>query len=56
MKIFAYIDPGTGSLFLQALAGSILAVSVAFRGVIRSTLGKFRNNASKNKMANDEKK
>ncbi|HSC90111.1 MAG TPA: hypothetical protein VLB86_00505 [Gaiellaceae bacterium] len=31
MAILAYIDPGSGSLLLQALAGGVAAVAVAGR-------------------------
>jgi hypothetical protein len=31
---FAYIDPGAGSLFFQALLGSLLAGSLMFRRLL----------------------
>jgi hypothetical protein len=37
--VFAYIDPGTGSIFLQALIGGI----AAFLFVIRGYFYKLRN-------------
>lgn len=51
VDIFAYIDPGTGSLFLQVILGGLLGIIVVFRNTFRSLtakLGKLfsRKNAS----------
>jgi len=35
MNFFAYIDPATGSLFIQAAIGGLLAVGVVFRKYIK---------------------
>jgi len=37
---FAYIDPGSGSLFIQALIGSLVAGAFVFRNFIRVTIAK----------------
>ena len=42
MKIFGYLDPGTGSIFVQAVIGMLLAGGVIFRGIIRSIAQKTR--------------
>jgi hypothetical protein len=34
MELFAYIDPGTGSLFIQATMGALLAIGVVFRSFL----------------------
>jgi hypothetical protein len=42
---FAYLDPGTGSLILQALLGAIAAAAVAiatFWSKIKMVIGRFR--------------
>lgn len=39
---FAYIDPGAGSLLIQALIAGAVSVPFIFRNAIRSALGKFR--------------
>ncbi len=40
--IFAYIDPGAGSLIIQALIAAVVSVPFFFRNVIRSTIGRLR--------------
>ncbi|MDH4334212.1 MAG: hypothetical protein OEW24_02965 [Chloroflexota bacterium] len=40
--IFAYIDPGAGSLIIQALIAAVVSVPFFFRNAIRSTLGRLR--------------
>jgi hypothetical protein len=43
---FAYLDPGTGSLILQALLGAIAAAAVAittFWSKIKLVIGRFRS-------------
>lgn len=42
MAIFGYIDPGTGSLFLQAIIGVLLGGIVVFRNVIGRAIYKLR--------------
>jgi len=37
----AYVDPGTGSLIIQVLIGTLLAVSWTFRKAWRSLMGRF---------------
>jgi len=40
--ILAYLDPGTGSVILQVILASLLAVAVAFRVFWRKLKGVFR--------------
>ena len=40
---FAYLDPGTGSIILQALVGGIVAVSVAFTHLRHQASRFFKN-------------
>jgi hypothetical protein len=42
MPVFAYIDPGAGSLLIQALIAAILSIPFFFRSAIRSTLERLR--------------
>ena len=42
MHHFAYIDPATGSLFIQAAIGGFLAVSVALRKYIGAAFYKIK--------------
>jgi hypothetical protein len=37
----AYIDPGTGSVILQATIGAIAGISYAIRNRVRSLFAKF---------------
>jgi len=47
LPVMAYIDPGVGSILLQALAGVIMGVIVFF-GLIKSKLMKFLGKKTKN--------
>ena len=40
--VFAYIDPGAGSLIIQALIAALVSIPFFFRNAIRSTFGRFR--------------
>lgn len=40
--IIAYIDPGAGSLVIQAIIATLVAIPFFFRNAIRSTIGRFR--------------
>jgi len=40
--VFAYIDPGAGSLVIQAIIAGIVSIPFFFRNAIRSTVGRFR--------------
>lgn len=42
LLILAYIDPGTGSVVLQVILASLLAIAVAFRVFWRKIKGIFR--------------
>lgn len=44
---FAYIDPGTGSIFLQAIIGFVLGIIVFFRNYIVHFFRKFKSSSSK---------
>ncbi len=54
MKVFfAYIDPSTGSMFLQVIIGFLLAATVVLRTYIVAILRKIKNLVRKNEN-NDE--
>jgi hypothetical protein len=40
--LFAYIDPGAGSLVIQAIIAGLVSIPFFFRNAIRSTFGRFR--------------
>jgi hypothetical protein len=40
--VFAYIDPGAGSLLIQAVIAGIVSVPFLLRSQLRSVLGRFR--------------
>jgi len=42
LKYFAYIDPSTGSMFIQAIFGAVLAAGVVFRNAIHTFINKLR--------------
>ncbi|MGH2395380.1 MAG: hypothetical protein ACRDGH_18150 [Candidatus Limnocylindria bacterium] len=42
MPLFGYIDPGAGSLLIQALIAAIVSVPFLFRSAIRSALQRLR--------------
>lgn len=42
MELFAYLDPGTGSLFIQVLIGGMLAGVVMIRSYFRVFLEKAK--------------
>jgi hypothetical protein len=42
MNLFAYIDPGSGSLLLQALLAGLLAVPFFFRRTIGGFVSRIR--------------
>jgi hypothetical protein len=45
MSIFAYIDPGSGSLLLQAILAAIISVPFFFRRTIGGALSRLRGGA-----------
>jgi hypothetical protein len=51
---FAYLDPGTGSLVLQAVIGVILGGVVVFRGFIFKIVNKFRPSSSSKTITDEE--
>jgi len=40
--LFAYIDPGAGSLVIQAIIAALVSIPFFFRNAIRSTIGRLR--------------
>jgi len=42
MPHFAYIDPGAGSLVIQAIIAAFVSIPFLFRTAIRSTLQRLR--------------
>ena len=40
--VFAYIDPGAGSLVIQAIIAGIVSIPFFFRNAIRNTIGRLR--------------
>ena len=44
--ILAYLDPGTGSIILQVILASLLAILVAFRMFWRKIKGIFRKEST----------
>ena len=40
--VFAYIDPGAGSLVIQAIIAALVSVPFFFRNAIRQTIGRLR--------------
>jgi hypothetical protein len=45
MNILAYIDPGSGSLLLQAIVAGLLAIPFFFRRTIGGFVGRLRGGA-----------
>jgi hypothetical protein len=42
MSLLAYIDPGSGSLLLQAILAAVISVPFFFRRTIGGALGRLR--------------
>ena len=40
--VFLYIDPGAGSLVIQAIIAGLVSIPFFFRNAIRKTFGRFR--------------
>ena len=40
--VFGYIDPGAGSLVIQAIIAGLVSIPFFFRNAIRKTVGRFR--------------
>jgi len=40
--VFAYIDPGAGSLIIQAIIAAMVSIPFFFRNAIRSAFERFR--------------
>jgi hypothetical protein len=54
MKYFGYIDPGTGSLFVQAILGTILAGVFVLRNFFRQLIAKIRFASSRTATRDEE--
>lgn len=54
MEIFGYLDPGTGSLFIQSVIGVGLAVAVVFRKVLGGMFDKFKSLVVRQPAKNEE--
>lgn len=52
--ILAYLDPGTGSIILQVILASLLAVAVAFRVFWRKLKGVFRKESPMDNADSDQ--
>ena len=52
--IFGYIDPGAGSMVIQALIAGIIAVPFFLRMHISRIVSRFRNRRSDDKSAGDQ--
>ncbi len=50
----AYIDAGTGSLFIQAIIGGVLAGIVVLRTAIRKIFGKLKPALSRQLVSDEE--
>ena len=44
--VLGYIDPGAGSLVVQAIIAGIVSIPFFFRNAIRSTVGRIRRKRS----------
>jgi hypothetical protein len=47
MPVFAYIDPGAGSLVIQAVIAAVVSIPFLFRSAIRSTLQRLRGTSAR---------
>lgn len=54
MQLLAYLDPGTGSIFIQVVLGTVLAGTVLFRNFFRGLFGKLKLRFSRGKTADEE--
>jgi hypothetical protein len=42
MLTFAYLDPGSGSLIIQAIIAALIAIPFVFRQAIRNAIARIR--------------
>jgi hypothetical protein len=54
LKYLAYLDPGTGSVFLQAIIGVALAGIVAFRAFFGKISAKIRSLFKRKNVVDEE--
>jgi len=45
IRLFAYVDPGTGSFAIQAAVGAVMGVSFAVRNHVKSFINRFKKTA-----------
>jgi hypothetical protein len=53
VKLFAYIDPSSGSFVLQAAVGTLMGVSFAIRNRIKGLFSKFSKKGSQANRSNE---
>jgi hypothetical protein len=51
--MFAYIDPGAGSLVIQAIVAALVVIPFALRSSIRGLLGWLRRSDPPDRTGND---
>lgn len=54
MDVFGYIDPSTGSLFIQAVLGTLLATAVILRGFFKGLLTRAKLTVSRQSAKHEE--
>ena len=54
MKYVSYIDPGTGSLFIQTILGTLLVGVVVFRNFFRRLFAKIKASPSRTTAKDEE--
>jgi hypothetical protein len=54
--VFAYIDPGSGSLILQALIAGVLTLPFVFRNAVRRTVARLKGQAAAEQHGDDKPK
>ena len=54
MELFGYIDPSTGSLFIQAVFGTLLATVVVLRTNVKNMLTRAKLVLSRQPAKNEE--
>jgi len=52
--VYAYLDPGVGTLLLQLLAGAALFIGIGWRFILRFFKGIFKKIKNPNKNEGDE--
>jgi hypothetical protein len=55
MRLFAYLDPGTGSIIIQAIIGAIVGAGVVVKVYWRKIRSLFGGKKNTDKKENDDK-